>query len=230
MSHFNPHKNELDSFEKFRAYIEEYNETNGILDQNVVEMSPSQQKAIDIFKRGDNLLIIGEGGTGKSWTIRELKYQTQKAGHKVIAISATTGIAAWNINGVTIQSFMGIGTGDADISHILKRIDKKMHVRRRIRDTDIIVIDEVSMASASLFEKINAVCQHVRKSSKPFGGIQIVLTGDLLQLCPVFDNFAMDTRLVFESALFQSMFNIKLGNIVVLESNFRQNDHVFRAF
>lgn len=228
MSVFNSNKQELDQFEKFRDFIEDYYESEGIEKASLVELSPTQQKALDIFKRGENLLIIGEGGTGKSWTIREFKYQTQKEGRKTIAISATTGIAAWNINGVTIQSFMGIGTGELDINTIIQRVTKKRHVCNRIRNTDIIVIDEVSMASASLFEKLNAVCQHVRRNNRPFGGMQIVLTGDLLQLCPVFHNYATDTRLIFESPLFQSMFNIKRGNIVVLKSNFRQNDTKFK--
>lgn len=214
---------------KTRELIEEYNQENGI-DEKFIELSKDQQLALDLFKEGKNLLILGSGGTGKSKLIQEMTYHTSKCTSKNIVVTATTGIAAYNINGLTIHSFMGIGTGDQNIDILIRKIRSKPPLRDRIRNVDILVIDEISMMSAELFEKINAICQTIRRSAAPFGGIQVVLTGDLLQLLPVFNKNVelfqdQDTRLIFESKVFTTYFNS--NNIVNLKQNFRQSDKVF---
>lgn len=217
---------------RMRELIEEYNDNNGI-EQKFIELSEEQNKALDLFKKGKNLLIIGSGGTGKSRLIQEMRYHITKGSHignKTIVVTATTGIASYNINGITINAFLGIGTGEQDIDILVRKIQRKPPVRDRIRNVDILVIDEISMMSAELFEKVNAVCQTIRRSSAPFGGIQIVLTGDFLQLNPVFNKNMnlfkeQDTRLVFESSVFNKYFN--KTNTVTLKQNFRQSDAKF---
>jgi ATP-dependent DNA helicase PIF1 len=215
-----------DMMEKFRKLLEESCEI-----KTLVDLSESQQKALDLFVEGRNLLIIGSAGVGKSFLIKEMKYQAHKINPaKKMVVTATTGIAAYNINGITINSFMGIGTGEYDVDVLIKRVRRKIGVRERLRNTDILVIDEISMASAELFEKIDAVCKTIRKSSAPFGGIQVVLTGDFLQLLPVFNKNSklypnQDKRLIFESPVFKSIF--KSQNTITLTSNFRQNDSSF---
>jgi ATP-dependent DNA helicase PIF1 len=227
---FNSEKTQNDLMDKYRSMLEDYNEAEG-LGMELVKLSDSQQRAVELFEEGKNLLILGSGGVGKSHLVKELKYRTSKSGGcKRMVITATTGIAAYNINGITINSFMGIGTGEHDIEVLIKRVRRKVGVRERLKSTDILVIDEISMASAGIFEKINAICQSIRRSSAAFGGIQVVLTGDLLQLLPVFNrNTALfpdqDTRLIFESPVFNRYFNEK--NTVNLTLNFRQNDPKF---
>jgi ATP-dependent DNA helicase PIF1 len=103
--------------------------------------------------------------------------------------------------------------------------------RNRIINTDILVIDEISMLSAELFEKLNIICQEIRKNKTFFGGIQVVFTGDFLQLLPVFNKNKniykeCDERLIIESFIFQQAFTSK--NIILLKENFRQkNDDLF---
>lgn len=221
-----------DMFDKFREMVDDYNEENGI-DDKLIKLSETQQKALDLYKKDKNLLIIGSGGCGKSLLTKEMKYDTKKNSGKNIVITATTGIAAYNINGITINSFMGIGTGEQPVEILIKRIMKNMCTRDRIRNTSILIIDEISMMSAEIFDKINTICQFVRKNSTFFGGIQLILTGDFFQLLPVFNRNttlypSQDKRLIFESEVFNKMFNEKNKNIVVLTSNYRQIDKDFR--
>lgn len=213
-----------DDIQNFRELLEEQNITD------TINLSPSQQRAFNIFKTGASMTIIGFAGSGKSFLIKEFRYFIQKHTPKNIAITATTGIAAYNIGGITINSFMGIGTGDQPVDKLIKKVTRKCGIRNRIKVTDILVIDEFSMLSAELFEKLNMVCQAVRRNGKFFGGIQLVLTGDPLQICPVFNKpsalySSVDTRLIYESDLFQRQFNKK--NIIELKENYRQNDPVF---
>lgn len=151
--------------------------------------------------------------------------------NKKMYLSSTTGISAYNIGGMTINSFMGIGTGDMPVDALINRIKRRKMYKDRIINTDILVIDEVSMLSGELFEKLNLICQNIRKNRIFFGGIQIIFTGDFLQLLPVFNKNkdlykTVDDRLIIESPLFNQTFNDK--NILILKENFRQkNDPVF---
>lgn len=212
--------------EKFKDLIIEHNEKTGsnIPTEYELELSKTQQKAFDKFKNGDSMLILGCAGTGKSFIIKEFYKWIHNTQQKTMYLTSTTGISAYNIGGITINSFMGIGTGDASVETIIRRLKYKASIKNRIKMTDILVIDEISMMSASVFEKINHICQILKKSNKPFGGIQIILTGDFLQLETIFNtglnnDTTSDNRLIIESELFKKMFT---KSTIVLEENFRQ--------
>jgi ATP-dependent DNA helicase PIF1 len=199
-------------------------------------LSDTQKTAFELFKNGQNLVVLGSAGTGKSALIKTMEeYIKTNKKDSNIYLCSTTGISAYNIGGMTIHSFMGIGTGDLPIEALIRRVNRKKQYRDRIITTDILVIDEVSMLSAELFEKLNIICQAIRKSKQFFGGIQIILTGDLNQICPVFNRNMeftkgeeQDTRLIIESPEFTKEFNKKNGNVIILKENFRQkNDPIF---
>lgn len=198
-------------------------------------LSKTQQQAFELFKKGESLLVLSSAGCGKSFLIKTIQeYQQENFKNKHLYITATTGVASYNISGMTIHSFMGIGTGDQDISFLVKRVFRNKSIVERIRMTDILVIDEISMLSAALFEKINLICQHFRRNKSFMGGIQVIFTGDFLQLNPVFnqnpERFTEpeDTRLLVESKQFNEKFNKKNKNIIILKENFRQlNDPTF---
>jgi ATP-dependent DNA helicase PIF1 len=196
------------------------------------DLSNSQKCAFELFKNGDNLLMLGVGGTGKSFLIKTMEeYIKTNCRNKNMYVCSTTGISAYNIGGMTIHSFMGIGTGEMPVDVLIKRIKRRKMYKERIMRCDILVIDEVSMLSAELFEKLNIICREIRRDKRFFGGIQVVLTGDFLQLLPVFNKNKelyenVDERLIIESDLFNKMFNKK--NIITLKENFRQkNDKKF---
>jgi ATP-dependent DNA helicase PIF1 len=196
-------------------------------------LSNSQKKAFELFKKGKSMLVTGPGGTGKSKLIKTMEDYTKEHNNtKHIYICATTGVAAYNVGGMTINSFMGVGTGDRDVMTLINRVGKNKAIVQRLLLTDILIIDEISMMSAALFEKLNHICKHFRKSKKLFGGIQLILTGDFLQLLPIFNRSNLfsqsesepeDTRLIIESDVYQHYFNIKNKNIILLKENFRQN-------
>ena len=169
--------------------------------------------------------------THNSHLIKLMKEHTENNTSKHIYLCSTTGISAYNIGGMTIHSFMGLGTGDMDINLLVKKIYKKKLYRDRILNTDILIIDEISMLSGELFEKINIICQEIRKNKNFFGGIQLIISGDFLQLLPVFNknknilNKIIDERLIIETNLFQE--NFTNNNIILLKENFRQNDNIF---
>jgi ATP-dependent DNA helicase PIF1 len=187
------------------------------------DLSELQLKAFNLFKEDRNLLILGEAGCGKSNIVKTIEKHITVNTSKTIYLCATTGVSAYNIGGMTIHSFMGMGTGEHDIDFLIKRVRKNKQARDRITMTNILVIDEISMLSAELFEKINIICQVIRRNNDFFGGIQVVFSGDLLQLLPVFKNALnkpMDTRFIIESPVFLKMFD--KSNTIVLTENFRQ--------
>lgn len=195
-------------------------------------LSNSQKHSLELFKEGKNLLILGCGGTGKSFLIKTMEeYIKTSFKDKKMYLCSTTGISAYNIGGMTIHSFMGIGTGDMNIDALIRRVKRRKMYRERLLKTDILVIDEVSMLSGELFEKLDLICQNVRRNKMFFGGIQVIFTGDFLQLLPVFNKNTdlykeIDERLIIESPLFNQMFT--KDNIVILQENFRQkNDTKF---
>lgn len=215
-------KNEMDNMDAYRSLLEE-------VSVNVIDLSKDQDRALDLFKNGKNVLMMGSAGVGKSKCIREMKYHASKMwGWKSIVLCGTTGISSFSIGGITLNSFMGISTGEETVEVLLKRICRRRAVKERLQSVEILVVDELSMLSAELFEKINVIFQSIRRNNKFFGGIQVVFSMDLMQLQPVFNrrtmdgNTEQDKRLIFESDVFTKEFNKKNKNIVNLTTNFRQ--------
>lgn len=152
-------------------------------------MNTEQYNAFDAIKNGKNIFLTGPAGTGKSFVINELKKWAIN-NNKKFAITALTGCAAVLIGGRTLHSTLGLGLGDKPIDilvHKMKRCNKAQYVR--LQALDLLVIDEVSMMSDELMEKASQILSIIRNNPKPFGGLQVVLAGDMCQLGPVFGNF-----------------------------------------
>jgi ATP-dependent exoDNAse (exonuclease V) alpha subunit len=154
----------------------------------------NSDKILPILKSGRNIFITGGAGSGKSYFIT--KYA--KSSLRTVALTATTGTAALNIGGETIHRLLGIGISSRthDLEKIIKRwekikkSDKPWDVARwdYLVDIDTIIIDEVSMLRRDQFELIEAVLSNILESYLPFGGKQIIISGDMLQLPPVVTN------------------------------------------
>ena len=149
-------------------------------------LSKEQEFALQKFKEGKNIFITGPGGTGKSFLIKEMVKEASVLG-KRINVCALTGCAAVLLqsNATTIHSWSGIGLANAPVDKILYkiRIGKK---KKNWKCVDILVIDEVSMMSKKIFDLLDIIGRKLRNQpDKPFGGIQLVFSGDFFQLPPV---------------------------------------------
>ena len=151
-----------------------------------------QTDALRILNAGANVFLTGAPGAGNTYVLNQFVKQARQRGASV-AVTASTGIAATHLNGQTIHSWSGVGVAQVMTDTLLKQI--KTRRGKRIRATDILVIDEISMMHAWLFDMVDQACRAVRRSPKPFGGLQVVMSGDLFQLPPV-SNTRRDRELV----------------------------------
>ena len=193
-----------------------------------MEFSKEQQLAYSKYLQKENIFITGPGGTGKSALI---KYIQNDAYKKCIDIQvcALTGCAAvlLECKAKTIHSWAGIGLGNGSIEQMVTKIMKNRYAKATWRSTDILIVDEVSMMSQKLFEMLDAIGKAIRKNSRPFGGIQLIFSGDFYQLPPVGSKDEPETmKFCFESPLWFQTFSLE--NHISLTKIFRQNDPIYQ--
>ena len=186
-------------------------------------LNTKQQKAFDLMIKGENLFLTGPSGTGKSLVINTFKktYGFQRK----IAITSTTGMSALLIGGSTLHSYLGIGLGTGTVENMVKSISTKPYIKKRWIEIQTLII------SPELFDKLEEIARIIRRKTakrmltkdteieKPFGGIQLILTGDFLQL-PVVnsDDFCFEAK----------SWRRCVTNIINLTEIMRQSDSVFQ--
>lgn len=198
-------------------------------------LSEEQEQALAAFNNGHNLLLTGPGGSGKTALIKKM-VETSKAHGKNIQVCALTGCAAvlLNCQAKTIHSWAGIGLANGPADLVVKRIIANKTKTHNWKKVDVLIIDEVSMMSQKIFEILDGIARGARKqkSHLPFGGIQLVFSGDFYQLPPVssfssvhddYDDSAVSSAFCFESPLWEST----IGVVVQLKKIFRQTDDVY---
>jgi len=192
-----------------------------------MELSREQQLAFDKYVLGKNIFITGPGGSGKSALIKKI-YKHARNFEKNIHVCALTGCAAvlLNCNAKTLHSWAGIGLGKGAIENLIKKIKSNKYAKALWKGTDILVVDEVSMLSLKLFTILNEIGKAVRGSSKPYGGIQLIFSGDFYQLPPVGDKDDSDSmRFCFESDDWNSIFHRDCQ--IQFVKIFRQTDDIY---
>ncbi|SCV02632.1 LAMI_0H01354g1_1 [Lachancea mirantina] len=182
-------------------------------------LSEEQESVIELAKQGLNIFYTGSAGTGKSVLLRVLiKTLRRMYGHGSVAVTASTGLAACSIGGITVHSFAGIGLGIGEPSKLVQKVKRsKKHVLRW-QNISALVIDEVSMIDGELLDKLDHVAKKIRKDSSPFGGIQIILSGDFFQLPPVNKNQNQEIKFAFDSSAWKDSINAT----IMLQKVFRQ--------
>lgn len=144
----------------------------------------TQQEALTILKTGANVFLTGEPGAGKSHTINAYVRYLRNRGIEP-AITASTGIAATHVGGMTIHSWSGIGIKDHLSAYDLDKIATSEYVVKRVHKTRVLIIDEISMLLPDMLDMVDSVCCAIKQSNEPFGGLQVVFVGDFFQLPPI---------------------------------------------
>jgi ATP-dependent DNA helicase PIF1 len=143
-----------------------------------------QTLALDLLKSGRNVFLTWQAGSGKTYVINAYIKWLWSCGIQV-AITASTGIAATHIGGVTIHSRSGIGIKEILTDHDMELLQQKEHLHKNITKAQVLIIDEISMLSAHTIDSIDRVVQMIRRDGRPFGWLQVVFVGDFFQLPPV---------------------------------------------
>ena len=180
---------------------------------------------------GENIFLTGKAGTGKTTFLRNLKEKSPKR----MVVLAPTGVAAINAGGVTIHSFFQMpfgpqipGTkGEGTLNKFRRFSREKLNI---IRSLDLVVIDEISMVRADLLDGIDEVLRRWRDRNKPFGGVQLLMIGDLQQLAPVVKNDEWDIlRDHYDTPFFFGSNALKKSSYITIELKkiYRQSDQEF---
>ncbi len=189
--------------------------------KNIHNFSIYQMKAFEIYKNNKNLFITGPGGCGKSYFIKKI-YEHAIENNKRISVTAMTGCAAilLDCSATTINTWGSIGVGEDNYDNIIKKI-RLYKKKDNWLKTEILIIDEVSMMSQYTFEMIDYIAKKLRRNDKPFGGIQVIFSGDFYQLPPVFNKLTETQEkkaFCFESPLWNKAFK----NYIIFNENYRQ--------
>ena len=149
-----------------------------------IEFTMKQGRALEIMKTGRNVYLTGVAGSGKTHVLNEyIKYLTR---HNIkVGVTASTGIAATHLGGITIHSWSGIGAREELSDSEIEELEQKEYLWKRFEKTSVLIIDEVSMINPCFFDTIDKICRNMKRKDEPFGGMQIVLSGDFFQLPPI---------------------------------------------
>ncbi len=182
----------------------------------------TQSQALTILKTGVNVFLTGEPGSGKTYTINS--YISYLRRHNVFpAVTASTGIAATHIGGLTIHSWSGIGINKELSSYDIQKILGRSKLTRRIHESRVLVIDEISMLDANTLSLVDTVCRKIKEIELPFGGMQIILVGDFFQLPPITKYNEERPEFAFEGHTWKEVDPV----VCYITEQHRQEDGVF---
>ena len=187
---------------------------------NEMSLSKEQIAVLEAYRNGHNIFITGPAGSGKSFIIHEIVNDAKENGVR-IQVCAMTGCAAFLLNcgAKTLHSWAGVGLMTASIHETVEKVKRTQYLRKRWCSTNVLIIDEISMLSAKLFDTLDKIGRSVRgHPDVPFGGMQVILSGDFHQLAPMGED-----KYCFESP----MWDKNIQTQIELKQIFRQRDARF---
>lgn len=192
------------------------------------KLNIQQQTIVEKYLKGENLFITGPGGSGKTFLIKLIVEDAIKK-QKPYKVCALTGCAAilLECGATTLHSFAGIGLANGPVNQVVERVVKNKYRKANWKNTELLIIDEVSMLSLKLFIILDLIAKRVKqKRTTPFGGMQIIFSGDFYQLPPVGNENDPDSfKFCFETPLWDELFPKK--NQIMLQTIFRQTDEKY---
>nr|XP_034178107.1 ATP-dependent DNA helicase PIF1 [Osmia lignaria] len=180
-----------------------------LYDNSTIQLTEEQKRIVDAVLSGKNVFFTGGAGTGKSFLLKKI---IEALPPDVTMATASTGVAACHIGGVTLHQFAGIGLGTANLDRCYQMAARSSaSIWRKIK---YLILDEISMIDADYFDKIEAVARYIRKNERPFGGIQLILCGDFFQLPPI-SKLDKQTKFCFQSNSWEKCvhFNFELQTV-----------------
>ena len=181
----------------------------------------TQEQALRIMKTGVNVYLTGSAGSGKTYLLN--KYIKYLESHGIpVAVTASTGIAATHMNGMTIHSWSGLGIKDHLDERELEKLEERKYLWKRFDKARVLIIDEISMLEGRQLEMVERICRRFKRNDKPFGGLQVILSGDFFQLPPVRKGEDKDGEIIPKSKVWQ----ILNPAVCYLEEQFRQKDDI----
>lgn len=180
----------------------------------------NQEQALKVLKSGQNVFLTGSAGTGKTFLLNKFIEYLKERETKV-GVTASTGITATHLGGRTIHSWAGIGIKQEMDDTSIKRIAKNEEFSEKIKKTKVLIIDEISMFDARRLDLVDRICKVIREPFLPFGGIQIIMSGDFFQLPPVEQD--QEPLFAYKSIVWRNS-NIRT---CYLDKQFRQEDIKF---
>lgn len=179
-----------------------------------------QSQALDILKAGRNVYLTGAAGSGKTHVLNEYINYLKDRGVSV-GVTASTGIAATHLGGVTIHSWSGVGIKEYISDDEIDALTQKEYLYKRFDKTKVLIIDEISMLSPRMLDNVERVCCAMKRCKEPFGGMQVVLSGDFFQLPPIVRD-GSQVQFVNVSDAWRNM-NLR---VCYLDEQFRHNDNI----
>jgi hypothetical protein len=191
-----------------------------------------QSDALKILKSGQNTFITGSAGTGKSYLLNQY-IDYLKSNQIIPVVVAPTGIASSHIGGKTIHSYFSLGIRNNISDVFIYGLLEKSYLVTRFGRLRVLIIDEVSMVSPEIFEAMNKILKAFKQSDSPFGGVQVVVSGDFFQLPPIFKGetkkvFSWQSDvwrdLNFNTCYLQDIFRQKEDKIISLLNDIREGN------
>lgn len=177
----------------------------------------NQKLALEILLAGESAFLTGPAGTGKTFLLNQF-IRLSKADGKHVSVTATTGLAATHLGGTTIHAWSGIGIHDSLPGGFAEHVSKGR--RDIIEKTDVLIIDEISMLHDYRLDMVDEACRLVRRRDEPFGGIQVVMSGDFFQLPPVNRSGSREGSFVINSEVWRELDPV----IIYLDEQHRQTE------
>ncbi len=182
----------------------------------------TQAQALDILKMGKNVFLTGPAGSGKTHVVNA--YVNYLKSHAVdVAVTASTGIAATHIGGMTIHSWSGLGIRDTLTDYDIDDLMQRQYLYRRFEKTKVLIIDEVSMLHHFRLDLIEWICRQMKHNDRPFGGMQVVLCGDFFQLPPVTRGEVSESEFAYKAEVWEG----SKFTICHLSEQHRQKDNIY---